>query len=172
MALAAEAGELLEVFQWKSTDEVRNGVEADDIEAASEELADVLIFLVRLADILGIDLGEAGDKRIALNTERYPLELASVRRYETVATKPSIDPAPVCPSNVPRVWPTTYCTGPRTLTPVAASFMLVPNRRADTSAPFLSYSLRNASPVSSEARPPVTSVSPTTETPPPFAVMS
>jgi len=76
MALAAEAGELLEVFQWKTTDEVRSGVGADEIAAASEELADVLIFLVRLADVLDVDLAEAVDTKIALNAERYPVDLA------------------------------------------------------------------------------------------------
>jgi dCTP diphosphatase len=76
MALSAEAGELLEVFQWKTTDEVRSGLSADDVASPSEELADVLIFPVRLADVLGVDLGEAVDRKIAMNAERYPVELA------------------------------------------------------------------------------------------------
>lgn len=76
MALAAEAGELLEVFQGKTTDEVRGGVGQADIAAASEELADLLIYIIRLADVLDIDLGDAVDTKIAMNAERYPVNLA------------------------------------------------------------------------------------------------
>jgi NTP pyrophosphatase (non-canonical NTP hydrolase) len=76
MALAAEAGELLEVFQWKTTDEVRGGLERADLSAASEELADVLIYLIRLVDVLDIDLASAVEAKIALNAERYPIGMA------------------------------------------------------------------------------------------------
>lgn len=76
MALAAEAGELLEVFQWKTTDEARSGTSPDDHRAAAEELADVLIYTVRLADVLEIDLAAAAEGKIALNEERYPTELS------------------------------------------------------------------------------------------------
>src|SRR5262245_8355858 len=76
MALAAEAGELLEVFQWKTTDEVRGDLTNEEIRAAAEEIADVLIYLVRLADVLGIELADAVDNKIMLNAERYPIDVA------------------------------------------------------------------------------------------------
>jgi NTP pyrophosphatase (non-canonical NTP hydrolase) len=96
MALAAEAGVLLEVFQWKTTEEVRNDLDPDEVAAASEELADVLIFLVRLADVLDIDLGDAVDRKIAINADRYPVEVAKGERMESTS---------LCRCGIPsRVW--------------------------------------------------------------------
>lgn len=76
MALTAEAGELLEVFQWLTTDEVRSEVSPEDKKAASEELADILIYAVRMADVLHIDLVEAAEAKLTLNAERYPVDLS------------------------------------------------------------------------------------------------
>jgi NTP pyrophosphatase (non-canonical NTP hydrolase) len=85
MAMASEVGELLEVFQWKTTDEVRAAIDDENLAAASEELADVLIYLVRLADVLGIDLGEAVDTKIALNEGFCPSAVV----YEALPIAPS-----------------------------------------------------------------------------------
>ncbi|MGQ0656481.1 MAG: nucleotide pyrophosphohydrolase [Chromatiales bacterium] len=71
MALIAEAAELLEHFQWL-TDEQSRDLSPDKREAVSEELADILIYLVRTADQLGVDLIAAATRKIALNEERYP----------------------------------------------------------------------------------------------------
>jgi dCTP diphosphatase len=76
MALAAEAGELLEVFQWMTTDEVRAGLSVERQQAAEEELADVMIYLIRLADVLGVDLDRAVGGKILRNAEKYPVERA------------------------------------------------------------------------------------------------
>lgn len=75
MALVGEAGELVEHFQWL-TPEQSFEVVADDSgsERVSEELADVLIYLVRLADVLGIDLIAAANRKLAANAKRYPSE--------------------------------------------------------------------------------------------------
>ncbi len=70
MCLAAEAGELLEPFLWK-----RTGEELDR-EAIAQELADVLICALNLSAKLEIDLLDAVDRKIALNSERYPVEKA------------------------------------------------------------------------------------------------
>jgi NTP pyrophosphatase (non-canonical NTP hydrolase) len=73
MALAVEAAELLEQFQWLSEDE--SAAPGDARRARIEdELADVLIYLVRLADRLGIDLEAAVGSKLALNRSRYPAE--------------------------------------------------------------------------------------------------
>ena len=57
MALAAEAGELLEVFQWLTEEQSRHLADAEqDLQRAREELADVVIYALRLADVLGVDL--------------------------------------------------------------------------------------------------------------------
>ena len=78
MALAAEAGELLEHFQWLSE------AEADSLEAAQRrevamEMADILMFLMRLADRLQVDLLGAADEKLDLNRRRYPVEKARGR---------------------------------------------------------------------------------------------
>jgi len=75
MALASEAGELLEVFQWVSDEESIRPTE-DDLRLAREELADIGIYLLRLADVLNIDLLEAIDTKMALNEEKYPVNLS------------------------------------------------------------------------------------------------
>ena len=74
MALAAETGELLEVFQWLTPEEaagVMDGPRAGDV---VDELADVLIYLVRLADVLDVDLAEAAGAKLERNAERFPPE--------------------------------------------------------------------------------------------------
>lgn len=73
MALAAESGELLEVFQWLTEAQSR-APEPKAKAAAAEEIADVLLYLVRLADVLGIDLADAAARKLAVNAERYPVE--------------------------------------------------------------------------------------------------
>ena len=80
MALAAEAGELLELFQWLTEEESRALVTSgDDLARVREELADILIYLVRLADQLGIDLEQAALDKIAANAEKYPVGKARGR---------------------------------------------------------------------------------------------
>lgn len=77
MALAAEAGELLEIFQWlnekQSRDVVRSG---EDMEAVFQEIADIFIYLLRLADTLNVDVEEAVNNKIALNEKKYPVSLS------------------------------------------------------------------------------------------------
>lgn len=77
MALAAEAAELLEIFQWL-TEEQSKGIAGDEKELAQirEEIADVFIYLARLADKLGVDMERAVLDKIALNEKKYPVELS------------------------------------------------------------------------------------------------
>ncbi len=83
MALSAEAGELIEVFQWLTEDESRH-LEPAALEAARDELADVLLYLVRLADTLGVDLFDAARRKLAANAKKYPVDKArgSRRKYD------------------------------------------------------------------------------------------
>ncbi len=72
MALAGEVGELLEIFQWltpEQASEVMRGDRASDVE---DELADVLIYLVRLADMLDVDLQAAAEGKLDRNEQRFP----------------------------------------------------------------------------------------------------
>lgn len=73
MALAGEAGELLEHFQWLTFDEAANLPRSTRDEVALE-CADVLLFLLRLADKLDIDLVAAAEKKLELNALKYPIE--------------------------------------------------------------------------------------------------
>ncbi len=74
MALSVEASELLEHFQWLTQDE-SDDLPPDTRAAVEEEMADVLIYLVRLADRLGVDLLDAAKRKMERNGERFPAEL-------------------------------------------------------------------------------------------------
>jgi NTP pyrophosphatase (non-canonical NTP hydrolase) len=73
MALAGEAGELLEHFQWL-TEQQSQTLDPDKRRAVAHELADILIYLIRLAQRLEIDLIAAAEEKIAINEVRYPAE--------------------------------------------------------------------------------------------------
>jgi dCTP diphosphatase len=78
MALAGEAGEVLEHFQWL-TAEQSAAPDAALRDAVALELADVLMYLVRLADVLDVDLAAAAARKLAINAERYPADKARGR---------------------------------------------------------------------------------------------
>lgn len=78
MALAGEAGEVLEHFQWLTPEEAATLPPATRAEVALE-LADVFLFLLRLADKLDVDLLEAAARKLAINRERYPVTRARGR---------------------------------------------------------------------------------------------
>ena len=85
ISITLEAAELLEQFQWKRPDEV----EALLADAASrhrvgEEMADVLILLISLADATGIDLVVAAEAKLAENARKYPVNRArgSAKKYD------------------------------------------------------------------------------------------
>src|SRR5690348_9646863 len=73
MALAVEAAELLERFQW-TTEEQSRRLPPPELARVREEMADVLNYLVRLADKLDVDLLEAARDKLALNAQKYPVE--------------------------------------------------------------------------------------------------
>jgi NTP pyrophosphatase (non-canonical NTP hydrolase) len=73
MALAGEAGELLEHFQWLSEQQSFE-LSAEKKQQVAHELADILNYLVRLAERLDIDLLAAADEKIAINAARYPAD--------------------------------------------------------------------------------------------------
>jgi NTP pyrophosphatase (non-canonical NTP hydrolase) len=75
MALVAEAGELVEHFQWL-TPEQADSLPAGTRAEVEHEIADVLIFLVELADRLRIDPLAAVERKLALNAQKYPVEKA------------------------------------------------------------------------------------------------
>jgi dCTP diphosphatase len=72
LALAGEVGEVAELVQW-----LPGGMTPDDAlrERIGNELADVLLYLVRLADVADVDLGAAAVRKLALNEERFPVDV-------------------------------------------------------------------------------------------------
>lgn len=81
-ALSVEVSEVLEHFQWL-TDEQSKALSPEEKERVTLELADVLNYLVRLADKLQIDLLEAAYTKVQLNAQKYPVERArgSAKKY-------------------------------------------------------------------------------------------
>jgi NTP pyrophosphatase (non-canonical NTP hydrolase) len=75
MALVAEAGELVEHFQWLTAEQA-DALPPETLAEVEHEIADVLIFLVELADRLKIDPLAAAEKKLALNAQKYPVEKA------------------------------------------------------------------------------------------------
>ena len=75
MALSVEASELLEPFQWL-TPAQSQALSAEQHEAVRQEIADVLIYLTRLADLLDIDLLDAAADKLAINARKYPVDKA------------------------------------------------------------------------------------------------
>lgn len=73
MALAGEVGEVLEHFQWLTESQSRD-LPPEIREAVALELADVLLYLVRLADQVGVDLAAAAVRKIELNAAKYPAD--------------------------------------------------------------------------------------------------
>lgn len=75
MALTGEVGELNEIFQWM-TDETSKaaGRDPQTAKAVQDELADVLLYLVRLSSVLGVDLDAAVQQKLKANALRYPAD--------------------------------------------------------------------------------------------------
>lgn len=74
-ALIVEAGELLEHFQWM-TEEQSRALPPDRLAAVRSEVADVLLYLVQLCNVLGIDPVKAAQDKLVANASRYPVEKA------------------------------------------------------------------------------------------------
>ncbi|HGH0766362.1 TPA: nucleotide pyrophosphohydrolase [Staphylococcus pseudintermedius] len=76
LSISLEAAELLELFQWKTSEEVVDSQQ----ERLAEELADVLIYSYMLADNLDFDINEIIRKKLEKNTEKYPIEKSKDNR--------------------------------------------------------------------------------------------
>ncbi len=83
MALSVEAAELAELFQWLTEAESAT-LDAERRRHAAEELADVLVYLVRIADRLDIDLLQAAGEKLESNALKYPAERVrgQARKYD------------------------------------------------------------------------------------------
>lgn len=73
MALSVEASELVECFQWL-TEEQSRSLNAEQLAAVTDEIADVQLYLIRLADKVGVDIATAIEQKIKKNEAKYPAE--------------------------------------------------------------------------------------------------
>ena len=72
MAVAGEAGELVAEFQWLTADQsMRSNMSDEKLRDIELEIADVAIYLIRLADVLGVDVSEVVRKKLAINESRF-----------------------------------------------------------------------------------------------------
>lgn len=89
MALAGEAGELLELFQWLTPEESARLTDSPEkAQALRHEMSDILFYLLRLADAFDIDVEAALWEKLEQNARRYPVELArgSAKKYTELGT--------------------------------------------------------------------------------------
>ena len=76
MALTSEVGELNELLQWLTEEQSSMKDDIGKVEEIRKEIADIFIYLLRLADKLDIDIEEAVREKIEINAKKYPIDLA------------------------------------------------------------------------------------------------
>ena len=86
MAMIVEAAELVEHFQWM-TEQQSMEIDDEKRQQVAHEIADTFVYLLRMADVLGIDLIAAANAKIDLNGEKYPVEKARGRNDKYTAYK-------------------------------------------------------------------------------------
>ena len=97
--MVGEVGEVAELFQWKG--EVEAGLpdwDRKDKGALEQELADVMIYLIRLADVCKVNLPKAIEKKMQINAARYPVDkvYGSCKKYTEYAKKKWVVFSPLC----------------------------------------------------------------------------
>lgn len=77
MSIAIEAAELMEIVQWVSTEEAyASSADSDTLQQIEDEVADVMIYCMSLANVVGFDLAQAIARKIAKNGRKYPVPKA------------------------------------------------------------------------------------------------
>ena len=86
MALSVEVAEITEHFQWLTEEQSKN-LDPDKLQEVANELADSLLYLVRLADKLDIDLLKAALNKMDINNQKYPVEMSrgNAKKYTEFA---------------------------------------------------------------------------------------
>lgn len=82
MALSVEAAEIVEIFQWK---EGEQALAPDELEGLRQEIGDVLVYLLELADKYEIDIIRAAKDKMALNEIKYPAEMVRGKAWKYTA---------------------------------------------------------------------------------------
>lgn len=88
LALSIEASEVLELFRFKTDEEIRAQIEAGDLPDLGHELADVLYWVLLLSHETGVDLAAALEEKLAISGHRYPVELAKGRKVKYTELRP------------------------------------------------------------------------------------
>ena len=89
LALVGEVGELAELLQWVPAGEARAQALEEPLHSRlGEEIADVLIYLVQLADVRGVELASAASAKLAAAEKKYPLAISSVGHPSRVSSRP------------------------------------------------------------------------------------
>lgn len=78
MALASESGELIEHFQWLSEEQSRH-LPLNKVQLVADEIADIQLYLIMIADKLGIDIFAECERKIVKNAQKYPVDKAKGR---------------------------------------------------------------------------------------------
>lgn len=77
MALSVEVAELVEIFQWLDNEQsLAHNLDSSTLKNLKEELGDIMIYTIRLADKLNINLEKAIHEKIEINAQKYPIELS------------------------------------------------------------------------------------------------
>jgi NTP pyrophosphatase (non-canonical NTP hydrolase) len=76
MALSVEVAELVEIFQWHTDAQAKAVMQSSEARHVEQELADITMYLVRLAMVLGIDLNRAVADKLVMNAQKYPVPKA------------------------------------------------------------------------------------------------
>ena len=92
MSLIVESAELVEIFQWLTPKESEN-LDPRTVEKVKDEVADILIYLVRFCDVLDIDLLDAAFKKMKKNQSKYPSHLVrgSAKKYSELKLEQNAD---------------------------------------------------------------------------------
>jgi dCTP diphosphatase len=82
MAMSVEVGELMEHFQWL-TEQQSADLDSEKFSAVKDEMADIQVYLIRLADKLGVNILEAVEQKIQKNEQKYPADKVrgSAKKY-------------------------------------------------------------------------------------------
>lgn len=90
MALSVEASELVECFQWLTEEQSRK-LNEKQLAAVTDEVADIQLYLIRLADKVGVDVVEAVEQKMAKNEAKYPADKVkgSAKKYSEYESEPT-----------------------------------------------------------------------------------
>jgi dCTP diphosphatase len=88
MALSVESSELVEIFQWLTPEQSSNLTDKQKV-LVKEEIADIAIYLLRLCDVLDVDIETSVIDKIKINSDKYPVDLSkgSADKYTTLRSK-------------------------------------------------------------------------------------